>query len=211
MFPRKLKFLRMNYVTMITKFTRSFLMQKISPHAGTAYNTSHKVACTWFHSMSFIFFLAILAVPCVFMWSVHPYPSGQLHWHCTAWWRHQMETFSALLAICAGNSPVPSNSPHKGQWRGALMFSLICVWINGWVNNGEAGDLRRYRTHYDVTVMGNRMVVAVVPLKLPCRYGQKSIDTDTKKCTRTLCIDDRIWCCHSNAMLRCQVTHSGYI
>ena len=45
------------------------------------------------------------------------------------------------------------NSPHKGQWRRALMFSLISVWINGWVNNGEAGDLRRYRTHYDVTVM----------------------------------------------------------
>ena len=47
----------------------------------------------------------------------------------------------------------PVNSPHKGQWRGALMFSLICVWINGWVNNCEAGDLRRYRAHYDVTVM----------------------------------------------------------
>ena len=45
------------------------------------------------------------------------------------------------------------NSPHKGQWRGALMFSLICVWINGWVNNHEAGDLRRYRGHYDVIVM----------------------------------------------------------
>ena len=70
-----------------------------------------------------------------------------------AWWRHQMETFSALLAICAGNSPVPVNSPHKGQWRGALTFSLMCVWINGWVNNREAGDLRRYRVHYDVIVM----------------------------------------------------------
>ena len=46
----------------------------------------------------------------------------------------------------------PVNSPHKGQWRGALMFSLICVWISGWVNNREAGDLRRYRAHYDVTV-----------------------------------------------------------
>ena len=63
------------------------------------------------------------------------------------WWRHQMETFSALLAICAGNSP------HKGQWRGALMLSLICTRINGWVNTGEAGDLRRHRAHYDVTVM----------------------------------------------------------
>ena len=71
------------------------------------------------------------------------------------WWRHQMVTFSALLAICAGNSPVPVNFPHKGQWRGALMFALICVWINGWVNNREAGDLRRYRVHYDVIVMQN--------------------------------------------------------
>ena len=51
------------------------------------------------------------------------------------WWRHQMETFSALLALCAGNSPVPVNSPHKGQWRGALMFSLICPRLNDWVNN----------------------------------------------------------------------------
>ena len=42
---------------------------------------------------------------------------------------------------------------HKGQWRGALMFSLICAWINGYVNNREAGDLRRHRAHYDVTVM----------------------------------------------------------
>ena len=59
-----------------------------------------------------------------------------------------METFSALSAICAGNSPATG-----GQWRGALMFSLICVWINGWVNNREADDLRRYRAHYDVSVM----------------------------------------------------------
>ena len=64
-----------------------------------------------------------------------------------------METFSALLALCAGNSPVPVNSPHKGQWRGAMMFSLICTWISDWVNNREAGDLRRHRGHYDVNVM----------------------------------------------------------
>ena len=67
----------------------------------------------------------------------------------STWWRHQMEAYSALLAICAGNSP------HKGQWRGAFMFSLICAWINRWVNNREAGDLRRYRPHYDVIVMYN--------------------------------------------------------
>ena len=64
-----------------------------------------------------------------------------------------METFSALLAICAGNHRSPMKSPHKGQWRGALMFSLICAWMNGWVNIREAGDRYRYRAHYDITVM----------------------------------------------------------
>ena len=44
-------------------------------------------------------------------------------------------------------------SPHKGQWRGALMFSLICAWINGWANNRKAGDLRRHCAHYDLIVM----------------------------------------------------------
>ena len=73
-----------------------------------------------------------------------------------SWWRHQMETFSALLALCAGNSLVPVNSPYRGQWRGALMFSLICARINDWVNNREAGDLRRHRGHYDVNVMMKR-------------------------------------------------------
>ena len=47
----------------------------------------------------------------------------------------------------------PVNSQHKGQWRGALMFSLICAWMNDWVNNGEAGDFRRHCAHYDVIVM----------------------------------------------------------
>ena len=64
-----------------------------------------------------------------------------------------MKTFSELLALCAGIHRSSVNSPHKGQWSGALMFSLICAWINGWVNNREAGDLRCHGAHYDVTVM----------------------------------------------------------
>ena len=64
-------------------------------------------------------------------------------------WKH----FPRNWPFCAGNSLVPENSPHKGQRRGALMFSLICVWINGWGNNHEAGDLRRHRGHNDVNVM----------------------------------------------------------
>ena len=58
----------------------------------------------------------------------------------------------------------PVNSPHKGQWRGALMFSLICVWINAWVNNCEVGDLRRYRIHYDVTVMDTQLPIGARPI-----------------------------------------------
>ena len=48
---------------------------------------------------------------------------------------------------------LPVNSPHKGQWCGILMFSLICTWTNSWVNNWDAGDLRHHRIHYNVTVM----------------------------------------------------------
>ena len=70
-----------------------------------------------------------------------------------SWWRHQIETSSTLLALCAGIHRSLVNSPHKGQWPGALMFSLICAWTNGWVNSRDAGDLRLHRAHYDVTVM----------------------------------------------------------
>ena len=45
------------------------------------------------------------------------------------------------------------NSPHKDQWRGVLMFSLICAWTNARVHNRDAGDLRHHRAHYDVAVM----------------------------------------------------------
>ena len=64
----------------------------------------------------------------------------------------------------------PVNSPHKGQWRGALMFTLIYARINGWVNNCEAGDLRRYHTHYDVIVMHNcQRHIAFYDITTSCR------------------------------------------
>ena len=44
-------------------------------------------------------------------------------------------------------------------WRGALMSSLICSWINAWVNNREAGDLRRHRAHYDVIIMWKKNTI----------------------------------------------------
>ena len=67
-------------------------------------------------------------------------------------WKH----FPRYWSLVQGIHRSTLNSPHKGQLRGALMLSLIYAWINGWVNNCEASDLRRYRTHYDVTVMLRR-------------------------------------------------------
>ena len=64
-------------------------------------------------------------------------------------WKHFPRYWTFVQEIL----PSLVNSPYKGQWRGALMFSLICAWINDWVNNHEAGDLRRHRAHYDVIVM----------------------------------------------------------
>ena len=64
-------------------------------------------------------------------------------------WKHFPRNWPFVREI--HRSPV--NFPHKGQWRGALMFSLIYAWINDWVNNREAGDLRRQHGHYDVIVM----------------------------------------------------------
>ena len=72
------------------------------------------------------------------------------------------------------------NSPHKGQWRGTLKFSLICAWINGWVNNREAGDLRRHRAHYDATVMWNCVR----------RYGIKTLSALLAFWTRNQSVND---------------------
>ena len=70
-----------------------------------------------------------------------------------SWRHHHMKHFPHYWPFVRGIHRSPVNSPHKGQWRGPLMFTLICVWINDWVNNREAGDLRRYRAYYDVTLM----------------------------------------------------------
>ena len=64
-------------------------------------------------------------------------------------WKHFPRYWPFVLGIHWS----PVNSPHNGQWCGSLMFSLICTRINGWINNGEAGDLRCHRAHCDVFVM----------------------------------------------------------
>ena len=64
-------------------------------------------------------------------------------------WKHFLRYWPFVQA----NHRSPVNSPHKGQWLGTLMFFLICAWIKVWVNNRDAGDLRRHRVLYDVTLM----------------------------------------------------------
>ena len=106
-------------------------------------------------------------------------------------WRHQMEAFSMLLAICEGNSPVACEFPHKGQWRGALMFSLIYAWTSDWVNNRDAGYLRRNRVHYDVTVMWSDFTIGFIGM---VRREMCSANASTK-CDH---LEITMWYCHSS-------------
>ena len=63
-----------------------------------------------------------------------------------------METFPALPALCANNSPVTGEFPTKAITQSFNVF-LICAWDNNWANTGEAGDLRRHRADCEVIVV----------------------------------------------------------
>ena len=92
---------------------------------------------------------------------------NELKYECTCniflilWSGRSMMTSSnwnistSLAIYVRGIHRSPVNSPHKSQWRRDLMVSLVCSWINGWVNSREAGDLGCYRAHYDVIVMAS--------------------------------------------------------
>ena len=69
-----------------------------------------------------------------------------------------MEPFSALLALCVGNSPVPEELPSQRPVTQSFDVLFIYAWINGQVNNREAGDLRRNCTNYDVNVMSTAVI-----------------------------------------------------
>ena len=64
-------------------------------------------------------------------------------------WKH----FPRYMALCAGNSPVTGEFPAQRPVTRSFDVSLICVWMDCWLNNREADDLRGHCTHYDVTVM----------------------------------------------------------
>ena len=75
------------------------------------------------------------------------------------WWRHQMEIFSALMALCAENSSGPGEFPTQRPVTRNFDVFLICARINNWVYNRGSGDLRRHRVHYYVIVMRNLIVL----------------------------------------------------
>ena len=80
-----------------------------------------------------------------------------------------MEAFSTLLALCEGNPSVTGGFPHKGQWRGALVFYLI-----GARNKRLSKQSRRYHANCDVTVM-------VIEWKEPWRTWVKSTGTKPRQ------------------------------
>ena len=98
-----------------------------------------------------------------------------------------MEHFPRYWTFVRGIHRSPVHSQRKGQWRGAFMFSLICIWINGWVNKREASDLRRYRAHYDVTVMQGGIT----------RPHHINI-TDMPKHTQLYCMAYQLYCLQSH-------------
>ena len=99
-------------------------------------------------------------------------------------WKH----FPCYWPFVWGIHRSPVNSPLKGQWCRALMFSLICTWINVWVNNREACDLRRHRAHYDAIVMKCRLNVYWTARNKP-----KSSFTKIQT-----------WSCNGNTNILCQ-------
>ena len=131
-----------------------------------------------------------------------------------------MEAFSTLLAICAGNSPVPGEFPAQRAATRSFGVFFDLLWINGWVNIRDAGDLRCYRAHYDVIVMslwpfmlsviyymwavnGPRSVNiwrTIIRLKIRCSLLQQRItcSAESSFCATVsriiMCLNKMAWC-----------------
>ena len=100
-------------------------------------------------------------------------------------WKH----FPRYWPFVRGIHPSLVNSPHKGQWRGALMLSLTCTWIHSWVNNCEAVDLRRHHARFDVIVMEHEK-------------NKMTLDNDAVMLSFDLSLLSDWTCCETNSHLR---------
>ena len=105
------------------------------------------------------------------------------------WWRHQKEHFPRYWPFVRGIRWILVDSPHKGQWRRALVFSLISVWTNDWFNKRNAGELRHHRAHNDVTAMGHLIKPAAMA------KGHHFSSKSTQLCYNNISMP-RQNCCH---------------
>ena len=103
------------------------------------------------------------------------------------------------LAIVWGRHRLQLNSLPKVQWRAALMFSLTCAWINGWVNNREAVNLKRHRAHYDVTKCNIIHAIWCQKSVLFVVNNWLALPVFLLECSRQLLID----CMVADALVRC--------
>ena len=90
-----------------------------------------------------------------------------------------------------GNHQLPMDSPHKGQWPGALMLCLICASTGGSANIRDAGYLRRHRAHYDVTIM-------------KITHNGRLVLLSTQWIWRSNCVMSRVWLYLHMFIFKCQ-------
>ena len=103
---------------------------------------------------------------CWYLAHAHKYHEDVMKWkHCPCYW-----------PFVSGIHRSPVNSIRTGQRRWALMFYLTYAWTNGWVNNWDAGGLRRHRAHYHVTVMFrvNKFNASLMP-PLMCLFQDEGL------------------------------------
>ena len=105
-------------------------------------------------------------------------------------WKH----FPRYWPFVGGIHRSSVNSPQKGQWRGASMLSLVCTWINGWVNNRQPGDSRRHCAHYDITVM-------FVGFSKRCHTNIPSVSIYIVKSVTDIYLNEVVVFTHSNSIL----------
>ena len=116
-------------------------------------------------------------------------------------WKH----FPRYWPFVRGIHRWPVNSPHKGQWRGALIFSLICAWTNEWVNNRNAGDLKHHRSHNDVTVMAESIAMSRCQYDTSLRWRHNGCDSVSNHQPHH-CLFNRLFGCRSKKTSKLSVT-----
>ena len=127
----------------LTKYIHS------SPARVTEVLPSDLLCCVQYRAILYHTISRVYNIDISLIYHIYAYISVTVQHHDDVMkWKH----FPRYWLFVWGIHWSPVNSPHKGQWRGALMLSLIFSWTNDWANNRNAGDFRRHHAHYAVTV-----------------------------------------------------------